>query len=320
MCSQVQLPQPIEDTDLAHIVNEAHVEKRRIATSIHFFKLAKLNSEIKYVANSIKRDAPAYAYPAMRDVTEWQMGMLHKLDDWAATIPQMEPPSEFMRLTSKLRYLSMKMLLLRPSPAIPVPAGAAMISCYEAACQSLRTYEDLYRRDLIVYDWLTLHGVVYSVITALYCIRVVPEIARKTEPEETMEDLSVSLSILSATGEHWSGAKRARDILEDIGKSTIRWLRKNRGTSYQGPSIDRETSDRQHQRADTEGNVPVAQSARQEQKDIASAPTPSFDFFSAFELDCDLFPELQQSRGLFGDSVNVDDMMRNLFDDFIPSN
>lgn len=302
-------------------MNEADAERRSIATSIHLFKLAKLNSEIKYVANSIVRDAPTYAYPVIRDVTGWQMGMLQQLDDWAATIPEMEPPNDYIRLTSKLRCLSMKMLLLRPSPAIPVPAGGAMASCYEAACQSLRTYENLYRRDLIVYDWVTLHGVVYSVITALYCIRVVREIAHKTEPEDIMEDLSISLSIISATGEHWSGAKRVRDVLEDIGRSTIRWLRRNRRTSHQGSSIDPEVSDEQHQRTDTEGNDLIGRPARQEHSDdIASAPAPSFDLFSALELDFDLFPELQRSRRPFGDTVNVDHIMRNLFDDFIPSN
>jgi hypothetical protein len=47
--------------------------------------------------------------------------------------------------------------------------------------------------------------------------------------------------------------------------------------------------------------------------------TSNTDFFSAFELDLDLFPELQGRQEPFGDTVNIDDMMRNLFDGFIPS-
>ena len=43
------------------------------------------------------------------------------------------------------------------------------------------------------------------------------------------------------------------------------------------------------------------------------------DLFSDMQLDLSSFPGLQQHQELFGDTVNIDDMMRNLFDDFIPS-
>ncbi|KAJ4330446.1 hypothetical protein N0V87_009993 [Didymella glomerata] len=287
-----------------------------MAVSIHFFRLAKLNSEIKYVANSIVRDVPTYAYPAIRDMAVWQSDMLQQLDEWAAAIPQTQPRNEYIAMTCEVRCLAIKMLLLRPSPAIPTPTAAAMTSCHEAARQSLRLYEKLYRSDLIVYDWITLHGVVYSIITALYCIRVVPEIARGIHPEDIMEDLSVGISVLSATGEHWSGAKRARDILEDIGRLTVRWLRKTRQTNLQEQGIDHEVSGSHHE-ANTEGNAPMGQPAMQGQNDD-NVPS-NLDFLSTFELDLDLFSELQRRQEPFGDTVNIDDMMRNLFDDFIPS-
>lgn len=294
-------------------------ERRSIAVSIHLFRLAKLNSEIKYVANSIVRDVPTYAYPAIRDVAEWQRGMIQQLDEWAAAIPHTRPPNEYIALNCELRGLTVKMLLLRPSPAIPNPTAAAMTSCYEAAHQSLRLYENLYRGDLIAYDWITVHGVVYSIITALYCIRVVPELAQKIQPEDVMEDLSVGLSVLSATGEHWSGAKRVRDILEDIGRSTIRWLRRNRQSHLQEQNIDHVVSNRR-QEADIEGNASIGQPAIQGGNgDNVRDSTSNIDFFSAFELDLDLFPELQGRQEPFGDTANIDDMMRNLFDGFVPS-
>jgi hypothetical protein len=43
------------------------------------------------------------------------------------------------------------------------------------------------------------------------------------------------------------------------------------------------------------------------------------NLFSDMQLDLGSFSELQQHQELFGDTVNIDDMMRNLFDDFIPS-
>lgn len=287
-----------------------------MAVSIHLFSLAKLNSEIKYVANSIVRNVPTYAYPAIRDVVVWQSDMLQQLDGWAAAIPQTQPLNEYIALTCEIRCLALKMLLLRPSPAIPTLTAAATTSCYEAAHQSLRLYEKLYRSDLIVYDWITVHGVVYSIITALYCIRVVPELARGIHFEDIMEDLSVGISVLSATGEHWSGAKRARDILEDMGRSTVRWLSQNRQRSLQEPTIDHGVLGVPHE-ANTEGNASIGQSTMRGQDDDNLPPT--LDFLSAFELDLDLFPELQGRQEPFGDTVNIDDMMRNLFEDFIPS-
>ncbi|KAG9185942.1 hypothetical protein G6011_02498 [Alternaria panax] len=197
-----------EACELRFATDSDHTNDRSysMAVSIHLFKLAKLNSEIKYVANSVVRDVPKYAYPAIRDVSAWQSSMMQQLDDWLALTPQMQPPNNYITLICELRCFSVKMLLLRPSLVILSPTGAVSTVCYASARQSLRLYEKLYKSDLIVYDWITLYGVVYSTITALYCTRAVREIAQRVSFEDLMEDMSVSLSILSAAGEHWSGA------------------------------------------------------------------------------------------------------------------
>ncbi|KAH8627158.1 hypothetical protein IG631_19176 [Alternaria alternata] len=291
-----------------------------MAVSIHLFKLAKLNSEIKYVANSVVRDVPTYAYPAMRDVSAWQSSMMQQLDDWLASIPQIQLPNDYITLICQLRCFSVKMLLLRPSPAIPSPTGAVLTACHASARQSLRLYEQLYKSDLIVYDWITLHGMVYSTITALYCTRAVREIAQRVSPEDLMEDMSVSLSILSATGEHWSGAKRARDILEDVGKSTIRLLRRSREAPAQRQAMGQAEPNVQSLTVDIGDDTQVNQLMGGAENDCPmSGLAQHTDLFSDMQLDLGSFPELQQHQELFGDTVNIDDMMRNLFDDFIPS-
>ena len=71
-----------------------------MSLSIHLFKLAKLNSEIKYVANSIVREAPPYAYPPITDIYAWQRGMLEQLDHWVSTIPQSQPRHAYIRTLS----------------------------------------------------------------------------------------------------------------------------------------------------------------------------------------------------------------------------
>ncbi|USP77982.1 hypothetical protein yc1106_05256 [Curvularia clavata] len=310
----------LSDAELVHGANDIDNQRHNIAVSIHLFKLAKLNSEIKYVANSIARDVPTYAYPSIRDISAWQSAMLQQMDDWVAAIPQTQSPHGYIKLTCELRFLSVKMLLLRPSPAIPNPTSTVLAACHEAARHSLQLYEKLYKNDLLIYDWLTLHGVVFSTVTAVYCMRAVPEIAREVEPEDFMADISVSLSILSATGEHWSGAKRARDILDDVGKSTIRWLRRSRRTSTQRPNLGQEGLSSQLSQVNVVSNTHLEQPmAREEDGCNASDVVPNPDFFSGIQLDLGLFPETQQLEESYGDATNIDDMLKNLFNDFIPS-
>ncbi|KAI8304579.1 Positive regulator of purine utilization [Colletotrichum sp. SAR11_59] len=84
----LRLPQNIDDYALHNFGQPAgSTPVGRMAFSIHLFRLAKLNSEFKYVANSIVRDTPRYAYPAVIDINEWQNGMLQQLDEWHSTIP-----------------------------------------------------------------------------------------------------------------------------------------------------------------------------------------------------------------------------------------
>jgi hypothetical protein len=206
----------------------------RISFSIHLFKLAKINSEIKYVANSIVRDTPVtpgYAYPIISNIHEWQDGVLQQLDQWAKEIPQGGSNDHYIHVECQIRYHSLRMLLLRPSPAIPKPSVESLKMCYRSASRSIIHYDELYRKDLLVHSWITFHGLILSTITKIYCIRTVPDIARIIELDELMGDFGASLSILSAIGEHWSGAKRNRDVLHELSHATIRWLKDSRSAS-----------------------------------------------------------------------------------------
>jgi hypothetical protein len=196
-----------------------------MAYSIHLFKLARLNSEIKYVANSIVREAPWYAYHSVTNIQEWQTGVLQQLEEWASEIPEGGDNDHYIRTICQIRYHSLRMLLLRPSPAIPKPSVESLKKCHGSACQSIRLFNDLYRKDVLVHSWMTFHGLILSTITLIYCIRAVPEVAQNTVLDVLMADLGICLSILSATGEHWPGAKRSRDILDDLGRTTVQWIK-----------------------------------------------------------------------------------------------
>lgn len=212
----------------------------RMPFTIHLFKLAKINSEIKYVANSIVREtptSPGYANPTISNIMEWQTNVRQQLDDWASGIPTGEEQDYQIRVTCQIRYHSIRMLLLRPSPAIPKPSPECLKMCYDSACRSIRLYDELYKNNFLVHSWMTFHGLILSTITMIYCIRAVPAIACIAELEALVSDFGASLSILSATGEHWPGAKRCRDILHDLSATTIRWVQEARAASN-GPRAE----------------------------------------------------------------------------------
>jgi len=194
------------------------------------------------------------------------------------------------------------MLLLRPSPGIPKPTTEALVQCHKSARESIQLFDQLYKKNLLVHSWTTFHGLVLSTITLLYCIKVVPEIARGTEVDVLMADLSISLSVLSATGEHWSGAKRSRDILDELGKSTIRYLRE------QSRSVSRTTD---------QGLAPTLAT---EVLDVNLQMDTSLDSMGFLQNPFDDCMFNDSFAGYFEtDSVNVDNIVRDLFQDFIPT-
>lgn len=302
-----------------------------MAFSIHLFRLAKLNSEFKYVANSIVRDTPRYAYPAVIDINEWQNGMLQQLDEWHSTIPQ-HPGMEYVQIVCQIRYHGLRMLLLRPSPAIPNPSSDSLRKCFDAACQGVRLLDQLYKQNMLMHAWNTPHSIVLSIITMLYCIKMVPEIARQTALDSLMSDFSAGLGVLAATGEHWSGAKRCRDILDDMIRATVRWIkdmlsqpatldvpqhrRSSRLESTQAPPLNPYDPNLNGASAGRIGfseslSHPITMASMTSNGPEAFLPQDPFESF----LSNTAFGDQLQ----MGEGSNLNSIMRGLFDDFIPT-
>lgn len=250
--------------------------------------------------------------------------MLEHLRQWARDIPLSSDGFSYIDVVCELRYQCIKMLLLRPSPAIPKPSKDDVMGCYASACRTIRLYNQLYRRDMLLHDWTTLHGIVLGTITTLYCIRTLPELAQRTTADELMGDLSTSASILSAIGEHWSGAKRSRVILDDLGRSTIQWIKRLKATNAQD-------SDPMESSIPNDRNVnPQFPPATPNTNSLMTDSTINDDFTPNVASTMSTFPDLQPRPHLDGmlfdpidqymnsDTVNVDDIMQSLFNDFIP--
>ncbi|KAL6886021.1 hypothetical protein GGI43DRAFT_277865 [Trichoderma evansii] len=228
---ELRLPTDVEDGKLTATGIQPRLENEQptqMSSAIHLFKLARLNSEIKYVLHSISHEVPPYAYPRIPDVLQWQRGIMARLQAWLTQIPQFTGERIYMTHLCEIKYHGVMMLLLRPSPAIPNPSVNSLKSCYESAVASIRLYNQLYKRDLLVYSWVTVHSVFLSTITMLHCIWTVPEVSAQIKLEILMADLKAGSNVLSATGEHWSEAKRSRDVLDELSGTTIRWIIESR--------------------------------------------------------------------------------------------
>ena len=315
-----QLPQDLDDEALVN-ANANHNCLNSMPFSIHLFKLARLNSEIKYVANSIVREAPTYAYPSITNIHEWQKGMLHQLDQWHENIPLSRSSTSYIRVVCEIRYHSVRMLLLRPSPAISSPSVQMLIKCHDSALQTIRLFDQLYKKDMLVYSWMTLHSLILSTVTVLYCIRMVPEISRATELDVLMTDLVSSLSIFSATGEHWSGAKRSRDILDDLGRNTIQYVKEfARLESRRRSNVGQPATSTSNIPPDATGSVATPSLNNQMPAPYEGTTDPTYQETIDLTSMDGLWPgQFGEQFGFGSETADVDSIMRNLFDSFIPS-
>jgi hypothetical protein len=229
-----QWPTDVQDCDLTETSLRARAEGQpptHMSHSIHLFRLAQLNSEIKYVLHSISRQPLPYTYPNIPDVDEWKQGITVRLNRWKEQIPLFDGNQNHLSKLCEIRYHGVMMLLLRPCPTIPKPTTESLILSHKSATSSLHLYDQLYRDDLLLCNWITVHSLFLSTITMLYCIWAVPEVAAQTRVDVLMADMKAVSNILSATGEHWSEAKRSRDVLDDLSSVTTRWIIASRTAS-----------------------------------------------------------------------------------------
>lgn len=189
-----------------------------MAYAVHFFKLASINSEMKYVLHSVNRETPSYAYPAVRDILQWQDSMRTQLDEWYASIPT---HSDYGQLSCKTQYHTMKMLLCLPTPGIPQPRPESLRHCYESSINAIKLFRELYARDMLVYDWSTCHAVILHAFCLIYCVTTIAQLRAETSAETLLISIRAASDVLSATGVYWAGAKRSRDLLNDLASRTV---------------------------------------------------------------------------------------------------
>ncbi|KAJ5161876.1 hypothetical protein N7492_007268 [Penicillium capsulatum] len=227
---ELRLPSDVADQYLA----QSNVQERSIDTapshmtySIHLFKLARMNSEIKYVMHSICRDSPAYAYPPVADIHQWQRDMIDRLKSWLAEIPKASGMDAIAKIC-ETKYHELMILLLRPSPGIPEPSDDVFMQCFQHAVDLLRGFGELYRQEALLYSRLAVHSIFLGTLIMLHCLWKIPRIATQVQIDDVVSDTSISLNILSSIGEYWIEAKRARDCIHEISGVTVQRLIRGR--------------------------------------------------------------------------------------------
>ncbi|KAJ6031878.1 hypothetical protein N7540_002610 [Penicillium herquei] len=228
---ELRLPSDVGDQDLTESAPERNLHESPVSPmtfSIHLFKLARINSEIKYVMHSICRDAPRYAYPPVADIHGWQRDMMDQLQAWFSDIPQLHGMTS-IRKTCEIKYHEMMILLLRPSPGIPDPSEEIFSRCFNHAVDLLRGFGELYKQNELLYSRLVVHSIFLGTLIMLHCLWRLPQIAAAVQIDDLVADTGISLNILSSIGEYWTEAKRVRDCIHEISGVTVQRLIKSRG-------------------------------------------------------------------------------------------
>ena len=156
----------------------------------------------------------------------------------------------------------------------------------------------------------------------LYCIWVLPGVAKDTRLDILVADLKAGSNVLSATAEHWTEAKRSRDVLDELSSATIRWIMDSQGRPAR---LDYSLRDLPTQRFSNDQGDASAQSLPY--LTPASSTVIAQDFLSpplASSMDDYLSPDLFAS--LFGGdntmdsslNLNINSIMQNVFNDFHP--
>jgi hypothetical protein len=284
-----QFPANVADANLADSVSDERDHNdvpSHITYSIHLFKLAQLNSEIKYVMHSICRDPPKYAYPPIPDIHQWQSDMIDRLKSWYTQIPRTSNMASIAKIC-ETRYHEMMILVLRPSPGIPDPSDELLAQCFHHAVELLRDFGELYRQESLLYSRLIVHSIFLSTLIMLHCLRRLPRVASNIQIDDLVADTGIGLNILSSIGEYWAEARRARDCIHELSGATVQRLLRVRALEV-SPRLARTqpaAGATRHTRSDSSNTPPT--SAVPEQVDSAIDIAPSMDSF-AHEYDFNL--------------------------------
>lgn len=290
-----------------------------MACALTLFKLANLNSELKYILHSVNQTTPRYTYPRVTDIDEWQQDLWTRLQECFAASPKFPDGRRYMSVICEIKYLEISMHLFRPTPRIRSPTAPNLRICFDHAERTIVLWTELYKMDRLSYSWVMIHSVCLSALTILYCVWTCPEITKSVRIDAFMSTMRESSVLLSIAGEYWTEARRSRHQLDELVNATTRWLI-DRLTSRSATGERTYQSAHASSRADREPpngqdiNVDAINGDQQASVGFATAESAGGTFDSYINND-DLLTFLGAPDPYMG---NGDSLFEGLFTDYQP--
>lgn len=288
-----------------------------MSCAITLFKLANMNSELKYILHSVNRNTPKYTYPQINDIEEWQNGLRERLQACFDSAPKYTDARRYLSIICEIRYHEVNMHLFRPTPRIRAPKQSSLLACASSASATIFLWKELHKADRLAYSWTMVHSICLSALTILYGIWTSAVIARSTKIDSFMATMREASVLLSIVGEYWTEARRGRDRLDELVNATTRWLIDSLTTSQRvAPPTTSNISSGAGQdvrRDTTSSSLFYGDGVQQPSQTVEN--NGFNESFSTYVNNDDLYNFLGASNSLFTDS---DMLMDGLFVDYQP--
>lgn len=289
-----------------------------IACANTLFKLANLNSELKYILHSVSQTTPRYTYPQINNIEEWQNDMEGRLQVCFDAAPTFTDARRYLSIICEIRYHEVKMHLFRPTPRIRSPKHSNLLICSDSATKTIFLWKELHKMDRLSYSWVMVHSLCLSALTVLYGIWTSLEIVRSTEIDLFMSTMREASALMGIVGEYWVDARRSRDRLDQLVNATTRWLLDNLASSLNSrapPSADLPTGSDQNPNNGSPWPSTATANHQAQMAHASSERTGFNEFLSNYVNNDDLFTFVGASNSLFTDSETL---MDGLFVDYQP--
>ncbi|TQS36866.1 hypothetical protein Golomagni_02675 [Golovinomyces magnicellulatus] len=185
-------------------------EKKTVA--IHFLKMRLLQAEIRRVLYQMKRPEP-------KDEDHvWFKEIQQKMKNWVDASPH--NPS-WSRPWFYGRYLTMIVMLFRPSPQVPQPMTRSAFMCYNAASINIESINTQMKTAMVDITWVFVLTIFQALNTILWTISY-PEIRAKHPRKELEMYVNIALDTITRCQSRWPGTEAAAHLYSKLAQACLK--------------------------------------------------------------------------------------------------
>ncbi|RKF77431.1 Positive regulator of purine utilization [Golovinomyces cichoracearum] len=194
-------------------------EKKTVA--IHFLKMRLLQAEIRRVLYQMKRPEP-------KDEDHvWFKEIQQKMKNWVDASPH--NPS-WSRPWFYGRYLTMIVMLFRPSPQVPQPMTRSVFMCYNAASMNIESINTQMKTAMVDITWVFVLTIFQALNTILWTVSY-PEIRAKHPRKELETYVNIALDTITRCQSRWPGTEAAAHLYNKLAQACLKIYDSEKNTS-----------------------------------------------------------------------------------------